>query len=68
MRIGGGGTVVVAVKRAEGRDSQRAVENLVPKADCLLLVHVVHIINCVLIMVHESCCSIFINIMRNSCG
>ncbi|XP_073147051.1 U-box domain-containing protein 34-like isoform X2 [Henckelia pumila] len=44
MKIGGGGTVVVAVKRADGRGSQRAVqwavENLMPNADCLLLVHV----------------------------
>ncbi|XP_075517568.1 LOW QUALITY PROTEIN: U-box domain-containing protein 34 [Primulina tabacum] len=52
MKLGGGGgwsgcapdTIAVAVKRAEGRGSQRAVrwavQNLVTEADCLLLVHV----------------------------
>lgn len=46
MSCGGAGgvTVVVAVKSAEGSGSQRAVrwaaENLMPKADRLLLVHV----------------------------
>ncbi|XP_073132233.1 U-box domain-containing protein 34-like isoform X2 [Henckelia pumila] len=49
MELGDGGgcapvTVAVAVKRAEGRGSQRAVrwavQNLMTEADCLLLVHV----------------------------
>ncbi|KAL2534309.1 U-box domain-containing protein kinase family protein [Abeliophyllum distichum] len=55
MRIGSGsapataGTVAVAVKRAEGKGSQRAVrwavENLIPKADRFVLVHVMPTIN-----------------------